>query len=150
MTFLHTPATVLGQFIVTGGFGSWPPGTSWPVTINALPADEQDNRIALFDYPNGTFGRNLRTKETYIYPAVQLRTRSKSHDDAYTKLLNIWNRLQEIVPAEQEEVVLTSPTFTAYLQSVQMRSPISPLPGVEEKNKRWNFVLSVQLTFGEA
>lgn len=148
MTFLHSPAKILAQFLVNEGLGVFGTG-SWPITYGALPDDAIDGRIATFNIPSETMGKDSRDGELVIFPGVQIRTRSRDENTAYSKLALIEERLLQIRPRACEVVSFSNPTFEVGIYNVRVQIPIFQLDGVEEKNKRFNYVLSVNLTLGE-
>lgn len=152
MILAHTPAAIFARWLVAQGFGVLSTATTppdWTITVDALPADDPDNRIALFNAGAEISRVILSTGETIEKPHMQIRARSKSNQTAYVKLAAIQEVFQEISPRSRAEITMSNPTRTYWLESVTIAIPIIRLPSVEENDKRFNFVQTVKLVFGE-
>jgi hypothetical protein len=140
----HSPALIVRRLLIDEDAvaSSVASDASWPCFVSQLP-DEPDNAIALFDLDalnsirlmNGTF---------VSLPSIQVRLRSRSHEEGWSKMLNICTVLGESIVVEVE-----LDTSSYLLNNFVRRSGIFNLGREDEGKRRYFFTASFMVPITE-
>lgn len=143
----HTPADVLAEALAQAGTVVRPDAVpagqtpTWPVYVGHLP-DSPDNAVAVYDTSGTPDGRIMKTGETIRHPGFQVRTRARTHQEAYQKLLQI----AEAIDAIRRLVVALD--GTGYTIAAATRTgDLLPLGQEPDSKKRDGFTLNGTITY---
>ena len=95
----HTPADVIAQLLVDGGQGSDPlvlPLGDWPIYVESEP-DSPDSVLTVYTTTGIDDGRTMPDGELQQHYGFQVRIRSRTAKEGYTKAAAIRAFLSEVV-----------------------------------------------------
>lgn len=151
MSLRHTPAQIFAKFLHNQGIGVYPPpntGGTWPITIDFLPAEDPKERICCFNVGQEIMSHRLM-EGANLTPHVQVRTRSESNQTAFNKQQDIQDAYEDLSMVTRATVAMTNPTRTYYLEGVHVLVPTIVLPRVDEDDKKFHYVQTVELFIRE-
>lgn len=108
------------------------PSADWPVFVAALPdgAGAKDNAVAVYDTSGVMDGRYMRMGTNIEHPGIQVRVRSTSYTDGWSKIVAIAAALEALL----RTVVVVDSESTTIQNVTRKGTPISL--GPEPQNRR--------------
>lgn len=136
----YSPADVLAQLLTDMGLVSPSDGEPWPVFVAVEPSSP-DSCVTTYDTSAVDYGR-LMTGERQEHHGVQIRIRSRTHSEGYSKAKAIAEAMDTDV--YWATVVLGSRTYC--VQAVSRASDVTVLGKESPTSKRSLFTVNVVLT----